>query len=294
MSQTQCEPDFKVEILRDHADASDQSERLTTASRRNDLQGIRGMAIVAVLLFHFFPQTFPNGHIGVDQFFVLSGFLMSMISNRQKQFAFYEVASFYYRRVKRIVPSYLLVILLSLICSSFILPVYLQSFNIESAKLALSFTTNIAATNISRDYQNMVSKAEDLFTHTWSIAVEMQFYIIFPLIFVIYKVLPGSGSVGMIFLTVLCVISAWYHFTLPPPEAFNLMQSRIWQFVLGIFVNQLECRKMDGVNRFESSFLHYACLIPVVLVSFWVHPLDRAFTRLGAEQKINFIGRPEA
>ncbi|KAL6732690.1 hypothetical protein Aduo_003425 [Ancylostoma duodenale] len=281
MSQTRCEPDFKVEILHTHTDAIDQSER--TPSRRNDLQGIRGMAIVAVLLFHFFPQTFPNGHVGVDQFFVLSGFLMSMISpivrsNRQKQFAFYEIASFYYRRVKRILPSYLLVILLSLICSSFILPFHLQSFNIESAKLALSFTTNVAATNVSRDYQNMVAKAEDLFTHTWSIAVEMQFYVIFPVIFVIYKVL--LGLVGMIFLTVLCLISAWYHFTLPPPEAFNLMQSRIWQFVLGIFVNQLECRKMDGVNRFESSFLHYACLIPVVLVSFWVHPLDRAFTRI--------------
>ncbi|EPB77940.1 acyltransferase [Ancylostoma ceylanicum] len=142
MSQTQCEPDFKVEVSHNHVDANDQLER--TASRRNDLQGVRGIAIIAVLLFHFFPKTFPNGHVGVDQFFVLSGFLMSMISNRQKKFGHHEIASFYCRRVKRIAPSYLL-----------------------------------------------VAKAEDLFTHTWSIAVEMQFYLIFPLIFVIYKILLG-------------------------------------------------------------------------------------------------------
>ncbi|KAK6018497.1 hypothetical protein OSTOST_15913 [Ostertagia ostertagi] len=84
--------------------------RKATKNRR-DLQGIRGIAISAVVLFHFFPKYFPNGHIGVDQFFVLSGFLMSMVTEREKRFRGREIANFYYRRLKRIVPLYLLVLL---------------------------------------------------------------------------------------------------------------------------------------------------------------------------------------
>ncbi|VDP00509.1 unnamed protein product [Heligmosomoides polygyrus] len=82
------------------------------AKKRSDLQGIRGIAIVAVLLFHYFPKIFPNGYIGVDQFFVLSGYLMTMIFAGSKSSIIKSALSFYYRRVKRIIPLYLLVIVL--------------------------------------------------------------------------------------------------------------------------------------------------------------------------------------
>ncbi|KAK6726725.1 hypothetical protein RB195_004816 [Necator americanus] len=159
-------------------------------SYRNDLQGIRAIAIISVLLFHYYPSLFPNGYVGVDQFFVLSGYLMSMMTEQEKKFGIIEIAYFYYRRAKRILPSYLLMIILSLTCSRFLFFENIQLSNKESAKYALLLTTNIQAADSVKNYETMLSKATDLFTHTWSIAVEMQFYAVFPAIMVIFKVLP--------------------------------------------------------------------------------------------------------
>ncbi|KAK6726719.1 hypothetical protein RB195_004810 [Necator americanus] len=207
------------------------------ASYRNDLQGIRAIAITSVLLFHYYPSLFSNGYVGVDQFFVLSGYLMSMVTEQEKKFGIREIAYFYYRRAKRILPSYLLMIILSLTCSRFLFSDYIQVSNLESAKYALLFTTNIQAADSVRNYETMLSKATDLFTHTWSIAVEMQFYAIFPAIMVIFKMLPLW--IAMTTLKLLVSLSILCHVILPPTVAFNFTHARIWQFVFGIYVHQL-------------------------------------------------------
>ncbi|VDL68387.1 unnamed protein product [Nippostrongylus brasiliensis] len=85
---------------------------LIDMKKRQDLQGLRGIAISAVVLFHFFPDFFPNGYIGVDQFFVLSGFLMTMIFGHGQLITIKSTRTFYYRRIKRIIPLYLLMIVL--------------------------------------------------------------------------------------------------------------------------------------------------------------------------------------
>ncbi|VDM55281.1 unnamed protein product [Angiostrongylus costaricensis] len=193
---------------------------ISAVKYRSDLQGIRALAITAVLLFHFYPLRFPNGHIGVDQFFVLSGFLMSMMFEREKHLGFEEVACFYYRRARRILPSYLLVILLSLIASHFILSLYLQASNWESAIYALMLITNIEAAESIRDYLRMLTRTSDLFTRTWSICLEMQFYFIFPLIFLIYKSMPF-----LIANLFLIIVGKGF--------AFNMVHARLWQFILG-------------------------------------------------------------
>ncbi|KIH63503.1 hypothetical protein ANCDUO_06193 [Ancylostoma duodenale] len=118
-----------------------------TNSYRRDLQGIRAIAIISVLLFHFYPSIFPNGHVGVDQLFLFE---------------------------------------------------HLQPPNLESAKYALLFTTNIEATDSVKEYQTMLTRAADLFTHTWSIAVEMQFYAVFPAIFMVFKMLPDYAAMTVL------------------------------------------------------------------------------------------------
>ncbi|VDM60503.1 unnamed protein product, partial [Angiostrongylus costaricensis] len=109
------------------------------------------------------------------KFFVLSGFLMSMMLKREKHVGFREIGHFYYRRVRRILPSYLLVILLSLIASRCFPLRYLQVDNLKSAIHALMFITNIKAA----DSMNITG-----FNHYDH--CEMQFYLIFPPIFAIY------------------------------------------------------------------------------------------------------------
>uniref|UniRef100_A0A0K0D0T4 Acyl_transf_3 domain-containing protein n=1 Tax=Angiostrongylus cantonensis TaxID=6313 RepID=A0A0K0D0T4_ANGCA len=125
---------------------------------RLDLQGLRGVAVISVLVFHFFPERFPNGYVGVDQFFVLSGFLIAMILDRDDCLSKSVLYEFYYRRIKRIVPLYLLVILLTLVLSFIIFPLSSLSVNLASAKVALVFLSNIwPSPAASNSYYSMVS-----------------------------------------------------------------------------------------------------------------------------------------
>ncbi|EFO94140.1 hypothetical protein CRE_16578 [Caenorhabditis remanei] len=146
-----------------------------TKKKRQDLQGIRGIAIISVLCFHFLPSEFPNGYLGVDQFFVLSGFLMCMLLRRSSTslksenfrssvipFAF----EFYSRRLQRIVPLYLLIILISVLALFYIFPDTAYESNISSGKRALSF--HVKSSDNSRRRLLFNELAEKL-NHDWSI-----------------------------------------------------------------------------------------------------------------------------
>ncbi|VDL76332.1 unnamed protein product, partial [Nippostrongylus brasiliensis] len=160
------------------------------ANIRLDLQGLRGVAILSVLGFHFFPKSFPNGFVGVDQFFVLSGFLMAMILNSGSGSP--NICDFYYRRLKRIVPMHGLIILLILWSCILSFPDSNVDLNMESATSAMSFLSNLPPLvdgKFTGYYKQRIQlyMAEDLFAHTWSLAVEMQFYLIVPLLSMFLK-----------------------------------------------------------------------------------------------------------
>lgn len=128
--------------------------------KRADLQGIRGLAIISVLLFHFYPNVFPNGYLGVDQychqsilitlsptyrFFVLSGFLMCMLLEREQDSRFSQlILTFYSKRFKRILPLYLLSVCLSIVALYQFYPENSIEMNKRSASKALIFVSNVA------------------------------------------------------------------------------------------------------------------------------------------------------
>ncbi|CAI5452981.1 unnamed protein product [Caenorhabditis angaria] len=155
--------------------------------KRSDLQGVRGLAILAVLCFHFFPTLFPNGYLGVDQFFVLSGFLMCMLlmkSEQSDKSKWLIVKTFYVRRLRRILPLYYLVILLSLLFLYIFFPDTAIEPNEKSASKSMLFLSNRLKTE-EENYFEMLSYAVDIFTHTWSLSVEIQFYLLVPFIFLL-------------------------------------------------------------------------------------------------------------
>ncbi|EFO92168.1 hypothetical protein CRE_11140 [Caenorhabditis remanei] len=165
-------------------------------SKRLDLQGIRACAIIVVLGFHFFPNYCPNGYLGVDQFFVLSGFLMCMLLKRAESLPAHSlITTFYTRRFKRILPLYLLVLFVSLIFLYLVFPSSAIETNQESAKYALLFVSNRAKSD-QENYFQMLSVAIDIFTHTWSLAVEIQFYFLVPFIFLLATKIPIKYHYG--------------------------------------------------------------------------------------------------
>ncbi|CDR32754.1 Acyltransferase 3 domain-containing protein [Caenorhabditis elegans] len=204
------------------------------SSKRQDLQGIRGLAILSVLGFHFYPTYFPNGYLGVDQFFVLSGFLMCMLLTKSETMPVISgVLHFYSRRFKRILPLYLLFIFLTVISLYTIFPDTALLQNQSSATKALLFVSNRPHTG-EEDYFEKLLIAIDLFTHTWSLSVEIQFYFIVPLIFLIGSYFSGFYKYGYYF--VLGLISFTFYSILPLEVAFNSLFARIWQFLIGMVI----------------------------------------------------------
>ncbi|WKY03237.1 hypothetical protein Q1695_004744 [Nippostrongylus brasiliensis] len=205
--------------------------------KRQDLQGLRGIAISAVVLFHFFPDFFPNGYIGVDQFFVLSGFLMTMIFGHGQLITIKSTRTFYYRRIKRIIPLYLLMIVLVLAFVIVLLPSPFVSLNIESAIAATLLYKNMATRSDNNEYFMQLSQADDLFTHTWSLAVEMQFYLLVPFIFLLYQL--KSVSRQWMILLAMEKVSFMYYSLANSNTAFNSVFCRVWQFGIGIIAFML-------------------------------------------------------
>ncbi|CAB04376.2 Acyl_transf_3 domain-containing protein [Caenorhabditis elegans] len=205
--------------------------------KRLDLQGLRGLAILAVLGFHFYPAQFPNGYLGVDQFFVLSGFLMCMLLKRAESDSTCTLITlFYSKRFKRILPLYLLIILLSMISLYTIFPDTSIETNQKSATRAMLFVSN-APTSAQDNYFSMLTKAIDIFTHTWSLSVEAQFYCLVPFIFLIATRLSAKLQLAYYAILGLCSY-AFFCFT-PDNTSFNSVFARIWQFLIGMIVFQL-------------------------------------------------------
>src|SRR6185503_9535403 len=140
---------------------------LTNPKYRPDIDGLRGIAVLAVIAFHFFPGKFPGGFVGVDVFFVVSGFLItSIIVN--PQFTFTE---FYSRRVRRIFPALALLLGVCLIVGWFTLPaLYFEQLGKHSAAGA-GFVSNLALWRESGYF----GSDNKILLHLWSLGIEEQF-----------------------------------------------------------------------------------------------------------------------
>lgn len=131
-----------------------------------------------------------------SRFFVLSGFLMCMLLKRvETQPTCTLITLFYSKRFKRILPLYLFTILLSMISLYSVFPDTIAEFNKNSALGALLFVSNTAKSK-EDDYFVQLTKAMDIFTHTWSLSVEVQFYFLVPVVFLVALRLPEKLQVG--------------------------------------------------------------------------------------------------
>ncbi|CAJ0606319.1 unnamed protein product [Cylicocyclus nassatus] len=149
-------------------------------SKRENLQGLRGIAILLVLLMHLKPTSFRHGFVGVDIFFVLSGFLMTQILFRKK-LTLESICTFYCRRFKRIVPLYMIAVL------SIYLYGYFYIFRIDRKQIfedltwAYTYSTNLQPIFQKVGYWDQLTTYR-FFVHAWSLGVELQYYLIVPLI----------------------------------------------------------------------------------------------------------------
>ncbi|WP_428688217.1 acyltransferase family protein [Roseibium sp.] len=202
---------------------------------RPDIDGLRGIAVVAVILFHAKFDLFRGGFVGVDIFFVISGFLITSISMNEWSAGKFGVLNFFEKRARRILPALLLVMVAS-VPFALTIPNPLQTKQfLESALYALSFLSNFhfwAQTG----YFDTSAELKPLL-HTWSLAVEEQYYILFPFFFLGLLHLNKKVSITILIAAFLfslftAQILISYHYKL---AAFYLLPARVWEILAGVF-----------------------------------------------------------
>tara|TARA_B100000579_G_scaffold380605_1_gene348627 strand:- start:25009 stop:27042 length:2034 start_codon:yes stop_codon:yes gene_type:complete len=150
---------------------------------RSDIDGLRGMAVLSVILYHFNISFFSGGYLGVDIFFVISGYLISLIILTDIKKKSFSLIEFWKRRITRILPSLFSVIFFSLLFFIFLMPQEEFEKYLDSIVSSIYFFSNFHF-QFQTNYFDISSEYKPLL-HTWSLAIEEQFYIIFPIIILI-------------------------------------------------------------------------------------------------------------
>jgi peptidoglycan/LPS O-acetylase OafA/YrhL len=213
---------------------AEPGDRKQKVKYRPDIDGLRALAVVPVVLFHAGMSGISGGFVGVDVFFVISGFLISQIIATEIGENRFSLARFYERRVRRILPAFLFVAAITCLASyALLLPEDLARFGDSLVAAALS-GSNVLFWLESGDYFANKSDLKPLL-HTWSLGVEEQFYVVFPLLLLAVSRLRGWRFlkpvvvVGLV-LSLALSIYATDHYSI---AAFYLLPARAWELLAG-------------------------------------------------------------
>ena len=205
---------------------------------RADLDGLRGLAVLAVVIYHLCPPWLPGGFVGVDVFFVLSGYVVTgVLLAGQPAPPLPTLLGFYARRLKRLLPNLLLCLVSTALTFALLVPPSDQTNRIFRTGLrALFGWSNVYLNGKETGYFD-VDTSLNPFTHTWSLGVEEQFYLVFPLLLLLGLALGRGRRRGAV-LTVLAasVASLLHAISLMPgssQSAFYLMAPRFWELAIG-------------------------------------------------------------
>lgn len=200
---------------------------------RFDINGLRAIAVIIVVLFHFDEHLLPGGFIGVDVFFVISGFLMTSIIIAGIDRGSFQVMSFYIARARRIVPPLVILCLTLLVLGwFFLLPTDYQALG-KHVVASLFFVSNIVYWTESGYFA--MDSHEKWLLHTWSLSAEWQFYLLYPIALIVAK--RYLSHVQLRWFCVTLVILGFAAATLAasrsPDAAFYLLPTRAWEMLLG-------------------------------------------------------------
>jgi peptidoglycan/LPS O-acetylase OafA/YrhL len=215
---------------------------------RREIDGLRALAVVPVILFHAGYQAFSGGFVGVDIFFVISGYLITTIILMELRQDSFSLINFYERRARRILPALYFVILVSLpFAWLWLMPSAMKEFSRSLIAVSL-FSSNILFWRES-GYFDMGTELKPLL-HTWSLAVEEQYYIFFPAFFMLTWRF-GVRTVLEIFsvIAVASLTIAQWGSIVKPTATFYLLPTRAWELLVGAFV----AFYLSRLNRNESS-----------------------------------------
>ncbi len=253
------------------------TEKMKTSKKRKGLDALRGIAIIGIVLYHLFPSTVPGGFLGVPLFFVLSGYLMFVTSEHSWEHGDFHIASYYKKRIKKILPPLFTMVMivccyLTLTESSLLIGIRHEIFSIF-----LGYDNWWQIQN-SASYFSKLALASP-FTHLWFLAVEIQFYLVWPILYVLYQKCCQyiSGRKMCFVFLLLALLSAGRMFMLytpgeDPSRVYYGTDTMAFPLVIGIFLGAVRqqykylCRQVrkNTAARFVIFFLIICALFVTV------------------------------
>ena len=205
---------------------------------RSEIDGLRAIAVIAVVLYHARVSGFAGGFTGVDVFFVISGFLITrLLIKEHESSGTIHLAAFWARRFRRILPTLFITLLITMIVGAIILPPWERTNLFESVRAAATSLGNFHFWNAKGGYFSSTT-AEQPLLHTWSLCVEEQFYLLWP-IGVLLAVRWGGRralSIWVAFTFVASLVLSLILTSSSPTAAFFLPQARVWELAVGAAV----------------------------------------------------------
>jgi peptidoglycan/LPS O-acetylase OafA/YrhL len=203
---------------------------------RTDIQALRAIAVLAVVLNHLSPSWLSGGYVGVDVFFVISGFLITTHLDKEiVRTGRVRLGAFYARRVRRLLPAALLVLGVSIVAAYFLLPYPRWSSVAQETVASATYWENWLLAAKSVDYSAANAQAS-LAQHYWSLSVEEQFYLVWPLLLLFLRGRRLVRVLGVGLVGAASLAFSVYYTSAAPKEAYFVTPARAWEFALGALV----------------------------------------------------------
>jgi len=239
---------------------------------RPDIDGLRALAVMPVVLFHADVALFSGGFVGVDIFFVISGYLITAMLLQDMAAGRFSIVDFYMRRARRILPALLAVVLVTLLVSFFFLLPNELAQAAKAARRIAVFTSNHLFWQTQGDYWQQNTLANQPLLHTWSLAVEEQFYFIIPvLLLACFKIKQRSGVLlTLCLLAIASFATSQYWLTHDAAGAFYLLPSRAFELLIGAILAVVLMHGNSG-SLLVNQCIGSAGLVGIVISIFCFH-----------------------
>lgn len=235
---------------------------------RPEIDGLRALAVVPVILYHAGLRAFSGGFVGVDVFFVISGYLITSIIITEKQAGTFKLLRFYERRARRILPALFTVIFALLpFAWLWLLPEDMKSFS-ESLVAVCTFSSNVLFF-LKSGYFDASADFIPLL-HTWSLAVEEQYYMLFPIFLLLIWKLKRRWIITIFAVVAIVSLGAACLFLGPNPSfAFFLLPTRAWEILIGV-IAAFHLNSNDSRHNTDGYFCEIASLTGLLLILYAV------------------------